>query len=156
MKRTRQRLASALAYTYYAAKLVLINKTQSMPVSSPKDRISMLSTSCVLYKWECQCGASYLGRTERRLGCRITEHVPKWLLNRKNGVATSAITRHILECGQVQTHRERFSIIHRATSRAALPFLEASAIKRLKPVLCMQKESVRTLRLPWCYRSFVS
>ena len=155
MKRVRQRLSSALAFTYFAAKLVVINRTHCLPLSNPKDCTSMLSTSCVIYKWECRCGASYLGRTERRLGCRIKEHVPRWLLNNKNGVATSSITKHILECGQVDNPRERFSIVHREKSRVLLPFLEAIAIKRLSPILCMQKESVRTLRLPWCYRSYV-
>ena len=153
MKRIRQRLASAIAYTYYAANLVIINKTRTVPIASPKDPISMQSTSCVIYKWECQCGASYLGRTERKLSVRMNEPVPRWLLQKRRGVATLAITKHIRECQQCENPKEGFSILFCAKNAVMLPFLEAIAIKHFQPALCKQKETVRTLKLSQCYNT---
>ena len=49
--------------------------------SLPKDRLSTLSQSNLIYLYECRnCGKRYVGRTEQRLADRIDQHVPKHII----------------------------------------------------------------------------
>ncbi|XP_055685769.1 uncharacterized protein LOC129791573 [Lutzomyia longipalpis] len=43
--------------------------------SQLKDKISLLDHTNVIYKLSCSCGLGYVGRTSRKLGQRISEHV---------------------------------------------------------------------------------
>ena len=77
VKRSVKNILSA----FPAAKLVVIFKTKRIPVASPKDKVSVFDLHNVTYMFECACGSKYVGRTERRLGDRIKEHVPAWILD---------------------------------------------------------------------------
>lgn len=130
--------------------------TCRIPVASPKDKLPFLLQHNVIYNFECTCGCKYLGRTGRRLEDRIKEHVPKWLANemkcppRSSRIPTSAITRHLQICDCPSTvARTRFKTLYRSDSGYILRILEALSIKRFSPDLCVQKEHVLMLVLPW-------
>ena len=94
-------------------------------------------------------GSTYIRRTERILSTRIFEHLPKNLILNGSKLPTSAIGRHILDSGHVVDRNQSFKIIARMKNSQLLRFAEASAIRRIKPDLCVQKEFVVHLALPW-------
>ena len=142
---------------FTSAQLICVFTTRSVPISSPKDCTHVLSHHNVIYKFQCDCGSSYVGRTGRRLGVRISEHVPRWLGNdirippRSTGTPDSAVTRHFQIFSTIQplTASQKFSVVHRSDHFNKLRILEAINIKRLGPDLCTQKDHVMTLEPPW-------
>ena len=148
-ERIRSRITTALERTCNAARLVYLEETTRIPVPSRKDPLSPLANSNIIYQFSCTCGCTYVGRTERHLGTRIDEHIPKWLRSNKSGVAKSAITKHLQETGYIVDVVSAFSVIGRARNSRELAFKEAVSIRRLKPPLCVQKQMVINLALPW-------
>lgn len=151
-----RRVTRQLFSLYPAAKPKLLFSTSRIPIASPKDKIPVLSQSNVIYSFECTCGCRYLGRTGRRLEERIREHVPKWLEKttkcppRSTRIPTSAITRHLQVCTSCpSTARSRFKVVYRSEYDSVLRILEALSIHHLSPDLCVQKEHVMSLQLPW-------
>ena len=141
---------------YPAAKPVVVFKTRPIPRVSPKDRLSVLLQDNLIYSFVCTCGCRYVGRTERRLEDRIREHVPKWLSHaskcppRSSRIPGSAITRHLQACDcPPEVARSRFKVLYSSLNKRLLRILEALCIKRLCPDLCVQKEHVLSLLLPW-------
>ena len=65
---------------FFAAKLVILNKTRRMLWPSAKDKAPVLDTSNCIDEFTCICGTKYLGRTKRCLSTRIKDHLPKSLL----------------------------------------------------------------------------
>ena len=97
-----------------------------------------------------------MGRTGRRLEERIKDHVPKWLAGetkcppRSSRVPPSAITRHLQVCSCPSiVARTRFKVLYRSVNNHILRILEALCIKYSSPDLCVQKEHVLELMLPW-------
>ena len=139
-----------------AAKPVVIFDTRRIPVASPKDKLPVTAQSKIIYHFECVCGSKYIGRTGRRLAVRIREHLPKWLESstkappRSSQPASSAITRHLQTCRcTVSEAAGRFKVLFRARSDYHLRILESLSIKRFRPELCVQKDHVVALQLPW-------
>ena len=105
----------------------------------------------VIYKFTCGCGSSYVGRTTKRLRCRIKEHVPLSLEKalKDNAVPAgklynSAIAEHLIKnrsCG-TSYNKDTFTIINTARSKLQLNILEALHIMHDRPVLCRQKQFV--------------
>ena len=158
MMRISQRLASTVKRTYNAAEVRVLNKTSGLPLPSVYGTQTIGAKSHCIYKFECNCGESYIGRTDRRLISRIREHVPKWVEERLNGTSvdignhrppTSSIGRHLLATGHAVDLNSAFSIVLHNESPRFLLFAEAVAINRSKPSLCVQKQFVFHLRLPW-------
>ncbi|CAH8821014.1 unnamed protein product, partial [Trichobilharzia szidati] len=155
---TRQRLKAAINRTYYAAKLIFIEKTRTMLFCKPSHHPNDSVTSHCVYQFTCMCGDTYIGRTHRSLQVRATEHIPKWLQQQMkspdtiepgNRCPTSSIAKHIIETGHKVDFNSAFKPIYKTRLGHILKFIEALAIKRLKPVLCVQKLFVITLNLPW-------
>ena len=66
-----KKLNKIIRQTFLAASLQLQNS---------KDKLPSSTTSTCVYKFNCSCGSSYIGRTTRQLSKRIKEHYPKdWL-----------------------------------------------------------------------------
>ena len=86
----------------------------------------------------------------------VKEHIPKWLLDghsrppRSGLLPHSAVTRHLIsnDCDRVNV-RQRFSVLFSSQSSFILKLLESLAIKRFSPDLCVQKDFVIDLMLPW-------
>ena len=79
MKRITQRLSASVCSTYNAAEIRVINKTQRLPLPSIKGDQAIGAKAHCIYQFTCDCGNSYIGRTDRCLNSRIKEHLPKWV-----------------------------------------------------------------------------
>ena len=145
----RTRLNTTIQRTYPAAQLKLINSPNRIGPSNTKAKPSIFATSKCIYQFECICGCKYIGRTEWRLDQRIKEHIPDWLINNKSDTPRSAITKHLLSTNHKVGRYDRFTVINRQRYSKLLRFAEASSIRRFKPVLCIQKQFVTPLSLPW-------
>ena len=66
-----------------------------------------------------------------------------------NKEARSSITEHIINEGHACDKKNCFEIIHKARNVRMLKFIEAVAIRKLKPKLNVQKMFDYTLKLPW-------
>ena len=146
----RKSVSQLITNNFPAAKPLVTFRTTPIPVSSLKDRLPDFSSSSLVYKFVCDCGSVYYGRTSRSLAVRAAEHVPKWLITGGSGRSGSAITSHVLQCDCVRgSLRDKFSIVFRARNDRVLRILEALSIKLYKPDLCKQKDHVIDLLLPW-------
>lgn len=122
---------------------------------APRISFRFCPTQHYIYKFVCTCGSKYIGRTNRCLGVRAKEHVPKWILDghcrppRSRELPQSAIARHLLTCGCYVNARENFSVLFSSRHFNILRSLEALAIKRFAPDLCVHKDFVADLLLPW-------
>ena len=110
---------------------------------------------CV-YQFNCSCGASYIGRTQRALSLRIREHVPAWLGKGVTKSINSAILSHLVDSEHHIKIEEAFSVLYQVPKtlpqRARLRLLytaEAIWINTKKPNLCIQKRYIQPLCLPW-------
>ena len=61
----------------------------------------------------------------------------------------SSIARHLIECGHRVESNTAFSLLYRNSKGKLLRFIEALAIKKFDPTLCVQKQFILTLQLPW-------
>ena len=152
-----RRLQKTVDTTFKAAKLCMNFNSKPLIRSQLKDKMPSSTTSFCVYSFVCSCGASYIGRTTRRLSDRIREHHPAWLnkgLNRK--ITSSAILCHLVDFNHTVNINDSFSIIYRIpnyrsriTRFRLLSTAEAVSIRLHNPELCSQKMFVRALHLPW-------
>ena len=151
-----RRLRREIGNTYHAADLRLIFSCKPILSLQMKDRIPWDTTSFCIYQFVCSWGASYIGRTTRRLADRIREHHPKRLGNGflKNGA--TAIANHVAETNHSVDLIASFRLIYtfgRLRSMEIrvhpLSITQAITIRLNNPPLCAQKQFVRTLNLPW-------
>ena len=101
---------------------------------TPKIKPSIVNLQCVVYSFTCDlCDADYVGYTARHLHQRIAEH--------KN----SAIGRHFLEAhGNNNLLREsQFTVLRKCQSKFDCLVFEMLFIKKLKPNLNIQTDSIR-------------
>ena len=123
-----QRLKNAVKKTFFAAKLVILNKTRSMLRPSAKGKAPVLDTSNCIYEFTCICGSKYVGRTERYLSTRIKEHLPKWLLQSEEKIPKSSITKHLLDTKHSVDPKVAFRVINKQTRSKSLKYAELCAI----------------------------
>ena len=162
-----RRANDAIRLAYFAGKVRAVYSTNKA-FKLPKDQHPTHSLSKVIYHFECrQCGSRYVGRTAQRLEDRITQHVPKHILdavnepNRKRRGRPpkkrdnpaegyqSAIACHLAAntaCCRSYAVSD-FTILARCRSDHHLSVLEAMYIHVLSPVLCKQKSFVTSLTL---------
>ena len=119
-----------------------------------KDPIPHLNKSCIIYKFNCFCGKSYIGQTSRHFKTRVNEHIPKCILKfidekTKNKTKTvvnaskrSSIAEHLINNTNCANNYDssRFKIINNCTNSIDLVRMEAISIFLNKPELCKQKE----------------
>lgn len=158
-RRTTKRLVSAIQRTYCAAEAVVINRTRRLLLPSVKEEEPIGAKSHCIYQFLCNCGVSYIGRTDRALDSRMKEHLPNWVQRAVNQPPSddtcsrkppaSSIGRHILATRHQINPSSAFQILLRHPNSRLLRFAEAAAISRIKPALCVQKQLVVNLRLPW-------
>ena len=156
-----KRLKSVVKRTYYAAEPIIVFTTTRIPTSSVKEPLSFHAKSNCIYQFKCGCSAIYIGRTERQLRLRITEHVPVWLQKTMAGnydsmtspmtrrKLNSAITQHLFEAKHCVTLSDAFRILYTTTNTRILKYAEALAIRNYHPQLCKQREWLISLALPW-------
>ena len=142
MRQITQRLSSAVQSTFNAAEIMLINRTQTLPLPSTKGNQSVGAKSHCIYQFTCDCGNSYIGRTDRCLKSRIKEHLPKWVLRAvESGPQTettrrlpaSSIARHLLTSCHKVNPDNAFRVLLSHPNPTFLRFAEAVAINNLRP-----------------------
>lgn len=150
------RLNRAVSATFPGTLVIARFTTSRMITPQSKDRLPITLLPSVVYKFTCDCDATYIGRTECRLGSRIGQHVPTWVISgdrrrpRSANAPSSAITRHLMECDAFQVPVDQhFGILHKGFTAGMNRILEAVEIKLQNPDLCVQKEHVFNLRLAW-------
>ncbi|KAA3679819.1 uncharacterized protein DEA37_0004411 [Paragonimus westermani] len=158
MHQTAQRLRNSVKRTFNAAELRVLAWTQKLPLPSVKGDQLIGATSHCAYQFVCNCGESYIGRTESCLSSRVKEHLPKWVqksvLPEAGNVAetrkqpVSSFARHVLATGHAIDPSFAFRTLLRHSNPRFLRFAEAVAIDRLKPSLCVQKQLFVNLTLP--------
>ena len=75
----RYKIKSALRRIYPSAQLRLIPSTRGINLDKGQRSQLEISDSHVIYQFICSCGDIYIGRTDRQLMQRMSEHIPKWL-----------------------------------------------------------------------------
>ena len=146
----RRKIERSMKVNCKNVRLITIFTSRPLISTQVKDRISVLATPNVVYRFKCgMCHSTYIGYTERRLEDRVKEHVPRWALNGLGKVSRSSVTDHIINEGHRCTRETSFEILYRARNRRMLKFVEATSIRLLVPDLNIQKEFDYQLKLPW-------
>ena len=142
MHQITQRLSSSVQSIFNAAEIRLINRPQTLPSPSIKGNQSVGAKSHCIYQFTCDCGNSYIGRTDRCLKSRIKEHLPKWVLRAvESGPQTettrrlpaSSIARHLLTSCHKVNPDNAFRVLLSHPNPTFLRFAEAVAINNLRP-----------------------
>ena len=147
---------SATQKAYPFVNVVALFTTCRSFVPTIKDTLPALSRSSVIYKFVCGCGHNYIGRTETQLHCRIKQHIPKWLADgrktrpRSNKPPDSSIAKHLITCNfQLDRVGDCFSNLHCGHGYYKNKIIEAIEINTVKPSLCVQKDRLFQLKIPW-------
>ena len=91
------KLNKVIRRTFPAAQLKISYATHPILPQQVKDKLPSSTTAMCVYKFDCSCGASYLGRTTRLLSACIKEHHPAWLIKGRTGNIRSAIVQHLVD-----------------------------------------------------------
>jgi hypothetical protein len=162
----KHRLCGAVKSVYNAVKPVILYRTVRIPLPSIKQPISLFAKSHIIYEYKCGCSETYIGRSERQLGVRVAEHIPKWVMEKVNDsqdnstvsglhnqsgsrTPASSIARHLIALHHPVDREKSFKIIYSTRNKRTLHFAEAVAIRKFKPILCVQKDLFISLALPW-------
>ena len=84
--------------------------------------------------------------------CPCTRAYPRWLIQGIQKTPRSSVTEHIVDNDHSCNRDHCFDIIYRARNRRLLKFVEAVAIRVLKPELNIQREMDYHLKLPWLFQ----
>ena len=163
-----KQIKQAVSGAFPSVEARVVFTTHRMISSVRKDVLPITQCSNVIYEFKCRCEARYVGRTSQRLADRMSQHVPASIRNRNTSARTqpsrtcrkptvrtatdggnSAIAHHLMnnqECAE-QYCSSWFKVLSRARSFMHLRMLEAVYIQLNDPILCRQKEFVRTLAL---------
>ena len=98
-EKVTQKLRTAITRTFPTAKLCIVFSTFLILVQNTKDKLPSSTTPMCIYRFDCSCGASYLGRTARHLSKRIAEHHPAWLGKGVVKSIRSSIVEHLVDMG---------------------------------------------------------
>ena len=151
-----KRLSKALGQTFPAAQLRIVYYSRPLLSSPLKDQVSQLAKSMLIYQFTCSCGACYVGRTMRHLIERAKEHHPRWLSSGVKKTSHSSILSHLIDNDHRIKIEEAFRIVYtipicypKGIRTRLLNTAEAVAIRLIKPILCVHKQFVQILSLPW-------
>ena len=131
---------------YPQVKLLIINKTHSTigALFGFKDRQPRLNQSNLIYKYTCECcKAFYIGKTERQLALRISEHSGVSARTGKPLKSTprSDIYDHCFGC-RTKVSPENFTILDTLHSGNGLLLLESLHQKTQKPFIGKMQQSI--------------
>ncbi|KAH9587276.1 hypothetical protein MS3_00000058 [Schistosoma haematobium] len=112
-------------------------KRRSMFQQKPKQHES----DCV-YQFTCMCGNMYIGRSNRDLQLRVSEHIPKCLqkqmdsnsqIRSQDRQISSSIEKHLIETDHKVDVKSASVVLYKSLQGRILKFIEALAIRKLKP-----------------------
>ena len=132
-----KKLNKIIRQTFTAASLQLQFRTHPIIPQNSKDKLPNSTTSMCIYKFNCSCASSCIGR---QLSKRIKEHSPTWLRKGLTKSIQSSIVQHIVDTGHQPHTDDTFSICYRVPLRPTknartrlLHITEAVAIKIFRP-----------------------
>lgn len=134
---------------YPLARLKTLYEPDCSPKQAKVETPFFLSTSNCIYKFTCTCQSTYIGRAERRVQVRVSDHAPKNLRLRGATSLNNAIARNLTDTGHIIEIPQPFEIISRQENAASLRFAEAVVIRKLEPDLSVQKETIINLSRLW-------
>ena len=79
-------ISKSVTRCFYSVKVKTIFTTRFATLSSQKDVLPIIELNMLIYKFQCRCDADYIGRTLQRLGVRVRQQVPRFLLNRSQEI----------------------------------------------------------------------
>ena len=109
-----------------------------------KDKLPAYLVSGVIYKYTCGCcNATYIGKTKRHTRHRFSEHAGRSPLTNKplKGQQSTTVRDHMLVCNTIVSF-DNFKIIGADSNNAHLCIKESLFIKKEKPSLNIQGESI--------------
>ncbi|BHF61043.1 hypothetical protein SprV_0100401400 [Sparganum proliferum] len=102
------------------------------------------------------CGAGCIGRTTRRLGKSVREHMPAWPDSGETRSISSSILAHLIDMDRRVDAKEAFQVVYwtptgfsKGLRQRILATSEAVAIRLANRMLCCQKTLTQALSLPW-------
>ena len=128
------KVSSTVTLYYNAAIVSTIFTACAAFFSIYKDVLSIFQQNNLIYKFQCRCNATYIGRTSQCLQVRVKQHFPRDIRNhttsRHSIVLHSAICEHsnALNSYVVNYSDECFVVLHRARTKQHLIVLEAIQI----------------------------
>ena len=148
----RQKLLKLLKPFYPQLNVRVIFRTKNIIGNffKFKDRVPECLQSSIIYKYTCgTCQSTYLGRTERQFGVRISEHLNRSFRtnNPLSKPPYSAIRQHS-ENSNHALKKENFSIVTSAKNRTELIILEALYTHLLQPNIVKQENPSHLLCFP--------
>ncbi|CAI2731597.1 unnamed protein product [Schistosoma spindalis] len=78
------KLKLAINRKFYAAQIVINEKTRCMVHQKPKQNESDCVTSHCVYQFTCVCRNTHIERNNHVLQLKLAEHIPKWLHKQMN------------------------------------------------------------------------
>ena len=141
-------ITAAVGNCYFSAAVRVIFLNRTAFVSMCKDVQPPHHINSIIYKYTCNCGSDYLGRTSNRLDLRIKQHFPARILNLelKRGqlvnTSGSSIADHMINSKEcvVDFNVDRFGILSRSHSFYHLKVFETLYVRSLQPSLCKQRD----------------
>ena len=129
-------VASSVNRCYHAVIVRPTFTTRMAFNSVHKDKLLIFKQSLLIYKFECRCSSTYIGRTCQCLEVRISQHIPSGIISKgrqtpgNSQAMDSAIGEHFLAINSCRTnYRDNcFSVLHRARDKIHLNVLEATYI----------------------------
>ena len=158
LKDIRHMINSALSRTYPAAQPRLIPTSRRNGLDKSMYNQSQTTASHIIYLFVCSCHDIYIGRTDRRLSQRISEHIPKFLkhsmllhlprnkLARRN--PTSSMAKHLLATSHIVDTISLFEVILSNPDPKRLAFSKTMLITLRNPILCSQMLT-HSVQLPY-------
>ena len=144
-KSIERELKQLVAQSYPQVQLLFTYKSSSLIGSlfGFKDRQPLMSKSNIIYKYTCECcKAFYIGKTNRQLAVRISEHTG---ISARTGKTLKKLPNSDIydHCKQCKTHvkPENFTIIDSLQTDNGLLLLESLHQKTKKPFIGKQQQS---------------
>ena len=80
---------------------------------------------------------------------RINEYLQPWLKSNRSGIGRCLVTKSLHDTKDIVVPLNAFEVNYRARNKRVLAFVEAVAIRRRSPNLCVQKLMAVNLCLSW-------
>ena len=138
------KVTSFVARCCNAVNVQAILTTRTTFRSIHKDVLPIFQQSNLIYKFQCCCDATYIGRTSQRLEIRVKLHVPRGIRDRTTSrhsqMLDFAICEHLNATNTCTANYndECSAVLHRARAKQHLNVLEAIYILFNHPSLCKQ------------------
>ena len=114
-------LRRAIKRIYHAADLRLTFSNSPMLSTCVKGKQRKEAISMCICEFTCLCGATYIGRTKRRLSMRTREHLLTWFCKGEIRSLISSVLEHLLQTDHTADPDKWFKLIQTIKPQVYLP-----------------------------------